>query len=320
MATPATAAFLQTVTSEAELKQAVRFSKQRGLAVLPLGAGSNTVFTRDYPGLILQLGLRGIELRHEDQHHVRLHIAAGENWHDLVTTTLENGWFGLENLALIPGLVGAAPIQNIGAYGAELAGFVTQVDVLDLETLTARTLSAKECEFAYRDSVFKRSLQDKVVITAVELKLGKQANVNLSYRALRDYFPHDHPSPTQVYDAVCEIRSAKLPLPSQVPNCGSFFKNPVISADTFARLEQRFPSIVGYPEGERVKLAAAWLIEQAGWKDRAHDGVKVHQHQALVITNPHQSSGEAVAEYAQMIREDILDKYGIRLEIEPQMI
>ena len=320
MATPAIAAKLVEVCSLEELKSALRFVQQAGMSALPLGEGSNTVFQRDYNGLVVLVRIGGINLVQENEQSATIQVGAGVNWHKLVAHCLQQGWYGLENLALIPGLAGAAPIQNIGAYGVEIASFISRVEVLNIATLEVSTLANQECVFGYRDSIFKHALKDQVVITQVELCLNKEAQPNIAYPALKNYFGSRQPMPEQVFNAVCEIRNAKLPLPSDIPNCGSFFKNPVVSETEFVSLKQRFPHIVGFRFGDQVKLAAAWLIEQAGWKDQSYKDVCVHKEQALVITNARHRRGETVVHFAQMIQQDISDKFGVELEIEPQII
>ena len=320
MATPATAAYLMTAGSVDELVSANLFAREHQLELLVLGEGSNTVFKSDFDGLVVINQILGLEAVREDAHSVRIRVGAGEHWHALVKTCVGNGWNGIENLALIPGLVGAAPIQNIGAYGVELSNVLVSVDILNTESLELQTLSGEQCRFAYRDSIFKGELKGTAIVTAIELELSKRADVNLSYAALGAYFGTKSPSPRDVFNAVCAIRSQKLPLPSQIPNCGSFFKNPVVPRAQFEELKVQYPNLIGYPQGEQVKLAAGWLIEQAGWKTKSYDGVTVHTEQALVITNPEHRSGESVYQFSQLIKDDIQKKFCVTLEIEPILV
>lgn len=315
---PARARYLTTVDSTALLTQALRFAQEAELAVLVLGQGSNTVLTHDFDGLVIHNQLRGVEVLAETASHIELRVAAGENWHQFVTRAVNQQWFGVENLALIPGLVGAAPIQNIGAYGAEVKDVITAVEYLDRTTLATQTLSNNACQFAYRDSIFKNALSDATVITAVQFRLNKQATLNLGYPALADE-AGEQPSLASVYDAVCRIRTQKLPDPAEIPNAGSFFKNPLVTAEHHQRLKSQFPGLVSFATGEAYKLAAGWLIDQAGWKDKEVAGVRVHQQQALVVINPANRSGADVMALAAAIQQDIARIYNVQLEVEPRI-
>ncbi|RBP53241.1 UDP-N-acetylmuramate dehydrogenase [Arenicella xantha] len=318
LAVPAQATHLAAVGSLAELKQALVFAGEHQLPILVLGEGSNTVLSKDFSGLVILNRLRGIDVVSDMEEFVELVVAAGENWHTLVAYTVEHGWSGLENLALIPGLVGAAPIQNIGAYGVEVKDTIVAVECLDRATGEPVSLTNDECEFAYRDSIFKRSLNDKLVITAVRFRLSKNTACNLSYPALAAEVG-EAKSPLDVFKAVCDIRARKLPSPKQTPNVGSFFKNPVVSAEQHKKLRDEFPELVSFAVDGSYKLAAAWLIDKAGWKQKAVNGVQVHQKQALVICNPQRRSGSAILNYAKQIQADILSKFGVELEIEPRI-
>lgn len=318
LAIPAKAAYCASCQSVDDLQQCVEFANKRELAILVLGEGSNTVFTKDYPGLVILNRLCGITVESQDERQIEIRVSAGEGWHHLVEYCIVHGWFGLENLALIPGLVGASPIQNIGAYGVEVGDLITSVDVLELESGEIRTLTNKECEFGYRDSVFKHELADKMIITAVSLRLSKVPNCNLSYPALSSELGSDA-SPKQVFEKVCQLRAAKLPNPEAIPNAGSFFKNPVVSCMEYNSLLMDHHDLIGFKHGAGYKLAAAWLIERRGWKDKSIDGVKVHQQQALVMTNPERREGSRVLRLAHAIQEDIKKGFGVSLEIEPRL-
>ena len=300
---------------------ALDYANRNSLPMLVLGEGSNTVFTQDYTGMVLLSRLRGIELLEQSNRSVQLRVASGENWHDLVHHCVNQGWYGLENLALIPGLVGAAPIQNIGAYGGEIKDFIKSVEFTDLSDGNAQILQASQCDFAYRDSIFKHQLADKVFITALTLQLSKQPRINISYPALSQYFEgQSAPTANQVFAAVCKIRSSKLPSPADIPNVGSFFKNPIISKIQHDELKQDHPLLPGFPVKGGCKIAAGWLIEQAGWKDKVIEQVRVHRDQALVIINPDKVSGTKVLNFARTIQADIRAKFGIDLEIEPRIV
>jgi len=319
LAVPAQAEFFCRCTSQTQLIDCLNFAKDKALPTMVLGEGSNTVFSNDFDGLVMLNRLTGIELLDEDVDSVKIEVAAGENWHEFVRYSLEKGWFGLENLALIPGLVGAAPIQNIGAYGVEVKGTIDAVNYLDIDSQQAHTLSKSECKFAYRDSIFKQALLGKYVITSVVFRLAKEPSLTLSYPALANYFDRQ-PSPMDVFAAVCEIRASKLPMPDDIPNAGSFFKNPIVDRKKFEQLKESFPSIVAFAnECGGVKLAAARLIEQRGWKDKSLEGVYVHRDQALVVVNPNLKQGESVLKLAFAIQRDIESSFGISLEIEPRI-
>jgi UDP-N-acetylmuramate dehydrogenase len=323
LAVPAIARYFVDVQSEEDLREAMVFAKTENLPLLVLGGGSNIVLRADFPGLVIHMKSRGLDVIAENEEAVLLRAAAGENWHHLVTYALGNGYYGLENLSLIPGSVGAAPIQNIGAYGVELKDVFLELTAVNIQSGLTVTFNKESCRFGYRDSIFKQSLKDQYVITSVTLKLRKAPQLNLNYPALRSALgdvPENEISPEQVSAAVIAIRQSKLPDPGKIPNVGSFFKNPVIPADQFKLLMQRFPGLVSYPAGEhQVKLAAGWLIDQANWRGREIDGVKVHAEQALVLTNPGKRSGAAVLQLAAQVVASVKEKFGVDLEMEPRV-
>lgn len=320
LAVPATADAMVTVSSVEELQAAIALSKRQLRPYLMLGDGSNTVFVNDFPGLVIRNRLKGIQIVEEGENHVVVSVAAGENWHRFVARSVNQGWCGLENLALIPGTVGAAPIQNIGAYGVELESLLVELLVFDIASSRIESISPQACGFAYRDSYFKHQWRDTKVIIEVVFKLHKDAEkVNIAYPALKDFSPPLR-NVKNVFEAVCEIRRRKLPDPSALPNAGSFFKNPLVSKVEFERLKRQYPEIVAYPVNNEVKLAAAWLIEQCGWKQRSVKGVRVHQQQALVVINPERREGEAVLALAQAIQAQVQDMFLVELEIEPRLV
>jgi len=321
MAVPAITKHLVIIKSISDLYEALKFAAENNLETLILGEGSNTLFVNDYSGLVILNRIKGIEVIEENKDSVEVKVASGENWHDFVSYALRKRWYGLENLGLIPGLVGAAPIQNIGAYGVELKDHLISVQYLDLKTMQMTELDCDECEFAYRNSIFKNALFHTAVICSITLGLSKKELVNLSYPALANYFSSNaNPNPQQVFEAVCEIRSNKLPNPSEIPNTGSFFKNPIVSKDKHSELKNEYPDLPSYVIGNNHKLAAAWMIETLGWKNKSIANVCVHKTQALVITNPHASSGQNVLELAYAIQSEVNEKFAVNLEIEPQLI
>ncbi|TGV06563.1 UDP-N-acetylmuramate dehydrogenase [Alcaligenaceae bacterium 429] len=284
-----------------------------------LGGGSNVIMHPDLPGLTIQVANKGIRLLCEHDNFWLVEAGAGEVWHDFVAYTLEQGWYGLENLALIPGTVGAAPVQNIGAYGLELEQRVHSVLAWNLLEGALYEFSAEECEFSYRDSMFKRAQPGTWLIVAVRFRLPRQWQPLLQYPDLRDHVSlQAAPTAQAVFDAVCEVRRTKLPDPAKVGNAGSFFKNPVVQAKQYAVLRTQHPNVVAYAQADgRYKLAAGWLIDQAGWKGREAGAVAMHPRQALVMTNCGGAVLEDVLNLAQQIQSDVQQKFGVQLEQEP---
>jgi len=261
--------------------------------------------------------LFGIEVLKEDNSNVLVSVGASENWHDWVCSSNQSGWFGLENLALIPGTVGASPVQNIGAYGVEVKQRIHQVEYIDLETGNIFLASNAQCDFDYRDSMFKRAGQGRYLVTRVEFNLSKKTDLNLSYNPLADFFAgKDNVTAKDVLERVCEIRREKLPNPKQLANAGSFFKNPIVSESLYKKLKTQYPELAAYPAGENFKLAAGWLIERAGYKGKRVNNVGVHKDQALVLVNYAESDGNKIKLLSEEIQQVIFDKYGVELEAE----
>lgn len=321
LAVPAVADYFVAVHNDDELREALAFARTENCPLLLLGGGSNIVLRDDFPGVVIQLKSQGKEVVAETDEHLWLKVAAGENWHQLVQYTLDNALYGLENLSLIPGSVGAAPIQNIGAYGVEVKELITELSALEIRSGIVVNFTNESCRFDYRDSIFKQSLKDQYVITSVTFRLNKTAHVNLSYPALRDALRDvETVTPQAVSDAVIAIRQSKLPDPAIIPNVGSFFKNPIISSEQLHTLSATFPDIVSYPvNSRRVKLAAGWLIDRAGWRGKAAAGAQVHAQQALVLTNPAKVSGAAVLALAERIQQSVMEQFGVVLEMEPRI-
>jgi UDP-N-acetylmuramate dehydrogenase len=306
-----------------ETLQAIR--REPALAGMPrlvLGGGSNILLTRDFPGLVLHMCNRGIAVVAEDEDAVYVHAAAGEAWHQLVEWTLVQGFGGLENLSLIPGSVGAAPIQNIGAYGAELKDCFHSITAFDFNSGQTFTLNKAECQFGYRDSIFKHSLRESTVILDVTLALPKHWQPNLAYAELAQALQgRAMPTARDISDAVIEIRRRKLPDPSVIGNAGSFFKNPVIAKEQHTALLARFPQLVSHAQADgSCKLAAGWLIDQCGWKGKSSGRAGVYPKQALVLVNLGGASGAEVQQLAAAIQADVLARFGVMLEPEPVFI
>ena len=319
----ATAAALVSVSGVEELRAALEWAAAHSLPVLPWGEGSNLVpVGRVECGVILQRDAE-IEVLSDSPEQQQLRVCAGYNWHAFVRETLASGLFGLENLALIPGTVGAAPVQNIGAYGVELAAFVSAVHMLRIKDGSKLSLDTNSCEFGYRDSIFKHELAGQVVITAVDFVLNKKPHCVITYPALQEYLAEAtrEVTPQSVFDAVVAIRGARLPDPAVVPNAGSFFKNPVVEAHAAALLAAQYPELPMYPQDAgRCKLPAAWLIEQCGYKGAAREGVAVDSDHALVLTNTGSNSGVALLSLAHEIQASVLAQFGCQLEIEPRVL
>ena len=321
LAIPARAKALYSAASVSQLQCAIEQANTHQWPFLILGEGSNTVFVGDYPGTVILNRLRGIRLLAETAEYVQVRAAAGENWHQFVQYCVDQGWSGLENLALIPGLVGASPIQNIGAYGVEVKDVIESVEAYDLDTEQVEHLSNQECEFGYRESRFKQQWANTKIVTAVVFKFSKLGKPVLDYPGLSQQLSETtQPTPKDVFNAVVRLRSEKLPDPADTPNAGSFFKNPVVDKQCYQRLQSEYPDLVAFAHGDMVKLAAAWLIDTAGWKRKQIDGVKVHEQQALVLINPNGRDGHAVTRFAQALQTDIQARFGVELEIEPRLI
>ncbi|MBM7038308.1 UDP-N-acetylmuramate dehydrogenase [Vibrio ulleungensis] len=285
---------------------------------LILGRGSNVLFVEDFKGTVVLNRIGGIEIV-EDSEFYHIHVGGGEDWPDFVSSMVDRGIGGFENLAMIPGCVGSSPIQNIGAYGVELDSLCTYVEYVDLQSAQTVRLPSSECGFGYRDSIFKHDIKDHVFITAVGFKVPKLWQPNLSYGALSESIDGDI-TIKSVFEAVCQTRKSKLPDPDEIGNAGSFFKNPVISKAQYSQLKDTFPNVVGFELEHGVKLAAGWLIDQAGLKGTLYGGAQVHPNQALVLTNPNQASPNDVVGLAHLVRRDVLEKFGVELQHEVRFI
>jgi UDP-N-acetylmuramate dehydrogenase len=331
------------VTKDEELKQLVENQKLGSKQLLFLGGGSNILFTGDFHGTVIKISTQGKEIIKEDEEFVLLKVAAGEDWDDLVEYCVNRGWGGLENLSGIPGQVGSSPIQNIGAYGAEMRDHFESLEGLSLCTGELFTYDAERCQFGYRDSIFKRAMKGRVVITHVIFRLNKKPVYNLAYEALKmklDPFAEDKITLPSIRKAVLEIRASKLPDPKVFGNAGSFFKNPVVGAKQLDDLKEKFPGIVSFtvpnskfqiPDSENItadrrpptadfKLAAGWLIEQCGWKGYREGDAGVHKDQALVLVNYGKASGMNILELAGKIQRSVKDKFGVLLEREVNVV
>ena len=321
---PAQAKALVRIDDDAAVRRLLAHPQLGRGPKLVLGGGSNMVFTKDVEGAVLKVEVRGLRLVEARPDAWIVEAGAGESWHELVRWTLEQGWPGLENLALIPGTVGAAPVQNIGAYGVELKDRFESLDAVDLVTGRSVTLGPSICAFGYRDSVFKHALAGRSVITRVRFRLPRPWQPVIGYLDLERKVHETgirEPSPRQIFDWICAIRRAKLPDPKQIGNAGSFFKNPVVTPEQCRDIIGRDPEIVHYPMPDgSVKLAAGWLIDACGWKGKSMGQAGVYEKQALVLVNRGHAIGSEVMLLARAIQESVYGRFGIRLEPEPLVV
>lgn len=306
--------------SDADVREALAYATSHDVPLLVIGGGSNLLLTADIPALVLRMASRGIRVISDDGNRVVIEAEAGEPWHPFVQHTLAQGFSGLENLSLIPGTVGAAPMQNIGAYGVEIKDVFAGLTALDRQTGELRDFSLEECNFAYRDSVFKQQ-PGRWLILRVRFALDRVAHLHLEYGPVRQRLTEqgiEQPTPTDVSRAICSIRSEKLPDPAVLGNAGSFFKNPLVSAAVVAQIKAQHPDLVAYaqPDGQ-MKLAAGWLIERAGWKGFREADAGVHKLQALVLVNYGAATGLQLLDLAQRIQKDISERFNVELEMEP---
>lgn len=319
---PAKAKFFLEANSESDLRYAFQ---QNIKPLLILGGGSNMLLTNDFDGLVVKNNLLGKTITTQSEDDAIVRIGAGENWHQLVGWSLEQGFGGVENLSLIPGTVGAAPIQNIGAYGVELQDVFYQLEAMDIATGEVHIFSKKDCQFGYRNSIFKNELKGKYCITQVYLKFStRNHQINTTYGAIQDTLAAqniDNPTIRDVSDAVIAIRNSKLPDPAKLGNSGSFFKNPEISVNQFQALQTKFPNIISFPGSDgKIKVPAGWLIEQCGWKGTRRGDAGCYDKQALVLVNYGNATGAEIWQLAQDIVASVDAKFGIRLTPEVNVI
>ena len=315
--------FFGKAKSVDEVKEGLEWAKTHALPLLVLGGGSNILLIQDFEGLVLKMEIDGIQVISESSDEILVKVGAGVVWHDWVVYSIEKGWAGLENLSLIPGTVGASPMQNIGAYGVEIKEVFESLEAIDRNSFEIRRFSHSECKFGYRESVFKNELKDRFIITSVTFKLQKHPKYHVEYGAIQETLKEkgiEKLSLQAVSDAVIHIRQSKLPDPKEIGNAGSFFKNPTISKPDFENLQTRFPSIPGYPSPDGVKVPAGWLIEQAGWKGKRTGEVGVHAKQALVLVNYGNGTGEEIKNLAFQIQTSVKSQFGIELNPEVNFI
>lgn len=319
LALPACAEYFCSVTDINQIQQALVFAADKDLQITPMGGGSNMVIAGNIQGLVLHLDLKGVSSKPVANDQIEVTFAAGENWHEMVQYCLQKGWYGLENLSLIPGNMGAAPIQNIGAYGVELCDVFVSLQAIEISTGELIELDHKQCNFGYRDSVFKQAYKDRFLITHVCLRLSIKPTARLKYPALAEAVGDREPTPELVSETVCRIRQHKLPDPAQLPNAGSFFKNPLVTGAELDRLVSNGTQSPRYPQADGTyKIPAAWLIDQCGFRGQRRGDVGVHEHQALVLVN-YGGTGTQLLNLATDIQNKVFTKFGIALEIEPRL-
>lgn len=289
-----------------------------------LGGGSNILFTKDLKALCIYNFIKGIEIIKEDENHALIKAGSGEQWHDVVMYCIQNNLGGIENLSLIPGYAGAAPIQNIGAYGAELKDVFESLEAIDLLSGELKIFKHDDCRFGYRDSIFKRELKGKMMITSVTLKLSKHPKLNTAYGAIEDELKAmkiSSPDIKSISQAVINIRRSKLPNPAEMGNAGSFFKNPEVSNEEYIKLKNNFPEMVAHKTtSDKMKLSAGWLIEQCGWKGKREGNVGMHASQALVLVNYGGASGDELYQFALRVKQMVKYKFGVTIEPEVNVV
>ncbi|MDM3884526.1 UDP-N-acetylmuramate dehydrogenase [Pseudomonas sp. BCRC 81390] len=316
------ARYFSPAHDDQEVRQALSQAQQHGLPLLVIGGGSNLLLTRDIDAWVLHMASRGRRVLSDDGERIVVEAEAGEPWHPFVQWTLAQGYCGLENLSLIPGTVGAAPMQNVGAYGVEIKDVFVGLTALDRETGALRDFGLAECAFGYRDSLFKRN-PGRWLILRVRFALSRTLHARLDYGPVRQRLVEQgvtEPTAQAISETICSIRREKLPDPAELGNAGSFFKNPVVAAAQVERIRAQYPGVVAYPQADgQVKLAAGWLIEQAGWKGYREGDSGVHCLQSLVLVNHGQASGAQMHALARRIQADILERFGVELEMEPNL-
>ncbi len=319
-----TASHFATFGSVDELNQILHLTEIKKSPMLVLGGGSNLLLTKNFEGLVLKNELHGISILKTENEFTYVKSAAGEVWHNFVLFCIENNLGGVENLSLIPGSVGAAPMQNIGAYGIEIKDVFQELEAYEIATGKIKTFNLTECKFGYRESVFKQDLKDQYIITSVTFRLTKNPKLNTSYGAINDELQKrgiSNPSIKDVSNAVIAIRKSKLPDPKEIGNSGSFFKNPVVLKSHLEKLKETYADIPSYPVDEKqVKLAAGWLIEKAGWKGKTLSNYGVHKNQALVLVNYGGANGSDIFKLSEDILQSIKTQFGVELEREVNIL
>ena len=316
--------YFTSINTINELIEVTKTNEFKDLELLILGGGSNILFTKDFDGLVILNNIKGKEIIDQNQQSIFLKIGAGENWHQLVMYCVDNGWGGIENLSLIPGNTGTAPMQNIGAYGVEIKETFVELEALEISSGKIVKFNNSDCEFGYRESVFKNKMKNQYIILNITLELKKNPVLNINYgdvKAILESQNIKNPVIKEVSNAIISIRQSKLPDPKKIGNSGSFFKNPIVSLNQLELIKKKYPNVVNYEINENeFKIAAGWLIERAGWKGKKFNNYGVHEKQALVLVNYGLANGMEIFELSEKIILDIKDKFGITLEREVNII
>jgi len=312
------------ISSDEELVELICDKKNNQEEKVILGGGSNILFIKDFNGLVIKVSISGINVIEENDQSVLIEAGAGVIWNDLVKYCVENNYGGVENLTLIPGKTGAAPIQNIGAYGQELSDTFYSLDGVHTESCEKKTYTKNECRFSYRSSIFKEELKNKFIVSSIRINLSKNQKPNTVYKTLQEYLSKKditNPSIKDMSKAVEVIRRQRLPDPTKIGNAGSFFKNPEVSKDTFNKLKSEFNDVISFQtDSEKVKISAGWLIEKSGWKGKRAGDVGTSADHALVICNFGNATGSEILEFAMRIKEEVANKFGITLEEEVNIL
>lgn len=318
------AKYFTEVASIQEMQEGIAYAKHRNMHTLILGGGSNLLFTKDFNGVVLKINLKGTKLINEDDKHFYVKVYAGENWDNFVNYCCEVGYDGLENLSLIPGNVGASPIQNIGAYGVELKDHFYELEFYNFDSKEVRIIKKSDCNFGYRDSIFKNELKNKGVVLSVTFKLDKSPTFNTNYGAIHEELERmgvNDVSAKDIRNAVINIRRNKLPDPEEIGNAGSFFKNPVVTFEKYKELLEKSPNLVSFKQADGTyKLAAGWLIDQCGWKGYRNGDAGVHAKQALVLVNYGNAKGSDILALANEVSDSVYSRFGVELEKEVNII
>ncbi|GAB3661811.1 UDP-N-acetylmuramate dehydrogenase [Echinicola sediminis] len=319
------ARFFTRASSKTEVIEALKISTEKNLPAFILGGGSNILLTKDVFALVIKMDIKGIEVTKEDPDHIWIRVGAGEIWHEFVLHAIKNNWAGVENLSLIPGTVGASPMQNIGAYGVEIKEVFDHLEAINRKTFQSEIFDHQRCHFGYRESIFKNEERDQYVITHVTYRLSKKPVYNISYGAIQSTLEEmgikeNNINIAAISEAVIAIRESKLPNPAQIGNAGSFFKNPTLSPEHYEMLKENYPEIPGYPQETGIKVPAAWLIEKSGWKGKTYGDIGVHKKQPLVLVNYGNGDGEAIKALAEKIQKDVLEKFKVELNPEVNFI
>ena len=318
------AKYFTSINTINELIEVTKTNVFKDLELLILGGGSNILFTKDFDGLAILNNIKGKEIIDQNQQSIFLKIGAGENWHELVMYCVDNGWGGIENLSLIPGNTGTAPMQNIGAYGVEIKETFIELEALEISSGKIVKFNNSDCEFGYRESVFKNKMKNQYIILNITLELKKNPVLNINYgdvKAILESQNIKNPAIKEVSNAIISIRQSKLPDPKKIGNSGSFFKNPIVSLNQLELIKKKYPNVVNYEINENeFKIAAGWLIERAGWKGKKFNNYGIHEKQALVLVNYGLANGMEIFELSEKIILDIKDKFGITLEREVNII